>query len=350
MIACGRAFLLYSQAREQDSRIPIEAKRFERKRSCCADEPRALTPRTRHQHDRCKVPYPALPGSPLDGIVQFAPERTLLRISTVAPGLENAIKGRAAFKVKRGVADGARAPSSGATHVQGFIHGVDHALQGRAGRRQGIPAAGRVADRGGHTRARSGRHHGREPDAEPRGAQARHRAVHQDGQEARAGDRRRRLQLHGRGHRLHPPRQEGRRRRGAALHRLLQQADPGGPLSPLQGDQRGGRHSDLRLQRAGAHHRRHPGADHGALRQARACGRRQGCHRQRRARHAAAPRLRQELRPALGRGRHRARLHGARRPRLHLGHLQRGAAAVRRSSRTPASRATGRRRWSCRTG
>ena len=42
-------------------------------------------------------------------------------------------------------------------------------------------------------------------------------------------------------------------------HRLLQQADPGGPLSPLQGDQRGGGHSDLRLQRAGAHHRRHPG-------------------------------------------------------------------------------------------
>ena len=91
-------------------------------------------------------------------------------------------------------------------------------------------------------------------------------------------------------------------------------------------------------------------ADHGALRQARARGRRQGCHRQRRARHAAAPRLRQELHPALGRGRHRARLHGARRPRLHLGHLERGAAAVRRSSRTPASRATGRRRWSCRTG
>ena len=94
--------------------------------------------------------------------------------------------------------------SRNGTHVQGFIHGVDHALQGRSSRRQGIPAAGRVADRGGHTRARSGRHDGREPDAQPRRAQARHRAVHQDGQEARAGDRRRRLQLHGRGDRLSP--------------------------------------------------------------------------------------------------------------------------------------------------
>ena len=33
--------------------------------------------------------------------------------------------------------------------------------------------------------------------------------------------------------------------------------------------------------------------------------------------------------PALGRGRHRARLHGAWRPRLHLGDLERRAAAVR---------------------
>ena len=33
--------------------------------------------------------------------------------------------------------------------------------------------------------------------------------------------------------------------------------------------------------------------------------------------------LRHGLHPALGRGRDRARLHGARRPRLHLGHLQR---------------------------
>ena len=60
----------------------------------------------------------------------------------------------------------------------------------------GIPAAGRVADRRGHARPGAGRHHGREPDAEPRRAQARRRAVHQGRQEARAGDRRRRLQLH----------------------------------------------------------------------------------------------------------------------------------------------------------
>ena len=64
---------------------------------------------------------------------------------------------------------------------------------------------------------------------------------------------------------------------------------------------------------------------------------------------AAAPRLRQGLHPALGRGRHGAGLHGARRPRLHLGHLQRRAAAVRRLPERVPRRATGRRRSSCRT-
>ncbi len=39
-----------------------------------------------------------------------------------------------------------------------------------------------------------------------------------------------------------------------------------------------------------------------------------------------------DFNPAVGRGRHRARLYGAWRPRLHLGHLQRGAAAVLRIS------------------
>ena len=57
----------------------------------------------------------------------------------------------------------------------------------------------------------------------------------------------------------------GRRRR-AAFDRLLQQADAGRPLPPLQGDQRRRRSADHHLQRAGAHHRRHLGGDHGALR------------------------------------------------------------------------------------
>ena len=192
-----------------------------------------------------------------------------VRALSVALGSAKAIKRVVrAFKVtsRRRAAVGSRPDSSGATHVQGFVHGADHAVQGRQGRRGGLPAARRVADRGGHARAGAGRHDRREPDAEPRRAQAGRRAVRRDRQEARAGDRRRRLQLDRRGHRLHPPRQEGRRRRGAALHRLLQQADAGGPLPPLQGDQRRRRHPDHHLQRSGAHDRRHLGRDHGALR------------------------------------------------------------------------------------
>ena len=49
------------------------------------------------------------------------------------------------------------------------------------------------------------------------------------------------------------------------------------------------------------------------------------------------------LQPALRRGRDRARLHGAWRPRLHLGDLERGAAAVRRvPGRLPQGRLRGR--------
>ena len=132
------------------------------------------------------------------------------------------------------------------------------------------------------------------------------------------------------GHQLLAPCQEGRRRRGPARDGLLQQADAGRALSALQGDQRRGRPADLPLQRAGAHHRRHLGGDHGPLRQAQERGRRQGRHRQRRPRHLAAARLRRQVRPALGRGQHRARLHGAWRHGLHLGHVQHRAATVRR--------------------
>ena len=49
------------------------------------------------------------------------------------------------------------------------------------------------------------------------------------------------------------------------------------------------------------------------------------------------------VQPAVRRGRHRARLHGAWRPRLHLGDVERGAAALRRiSGRLPEGRLCGR--------
>src|SRR5579885_373487 len=59
--------------------------------------------------------------------------------------------------------------------------------------------------------------------------------------------------------------------------------------------------------------------------------------RQHGARLAAARRHGRRFQPAFRRGRNRARLHGAWRPRLHLGDLQRRAAAVRRvPGRLPA--------------
>ena len=221
-------------------------------------------------------------------------------------------------------------------------------LQGRPGRRKGIRAPGRVADRGGHARPRAGRHHRRVPHAEPRGAQACRRAVHQGRQEARAGDRRRRLELDGGSDRFLAPRQEGRRRRRAARDGLLQQADPGRPLPALQGDQRRGRPADLPLQRSRAHDRRYLGGDHGALRRAQERRRRQGCYRQRRraspcsgspaARSSSSSRARTARRSASWRT---AAWAASPSPPT-----SRRACAP--TSRMPASRATGRRRASCR--
>ena len=59
--------------------------------------------------------------------------------------------------------------------------------------------------------------------------------------------------------------------------------------------------------------------------------RRQGRDRQHGAGVAAARRDGRGFQPAVGRGRHRARLHGAWRTWLHFGHLQRRAAAVLRN-------------------
>ena len=125
---------------------------------------------------------------------------------------------------------------------------------------------------------------------------------------------------------------------------LLQQADPGRSLQPLQGDQRRHRHPDHHLQHPRTFGGRHVGRDHDAAVRTEEHRRRQGCDRQHGAGIATARGHGRGLQPALGRGRDRARLHGAWRPWLHFGDVERGAAAVLRSSRARACAATTRRR------
>ena len=81
-------------------------------------------------------------------------------------------------------------------------------------------------------------------------AYAGHRALHQYARRPRSGDRRHRLEFH-LGSDYAQPRagaQGGRRRRSARGHALLQQADTGRTVPPLQGDQRRGRYPDHHLQ------------------------------------------------------------------------------------------------------
>ena len=133
-----------------------------------------------------------------------------------------------------------------------------------------------------------------------------------------------------RGGRAVAPRRKGGRRRGADRDALLQQADAGRPLPALQGDQRRDRHSDHHLQHSRPLHRRHVGRDHEAALRMQEHRRGEGRDRQHGARVAAARGDGRGFQPDVGRGHHRARLHGAWRARLHLGDLERGAAAVRR--------------------
>ena len=231
-----------------------------------------------------------------------------------------------------------------------LIHRARHAVQERVRRRESLPRPGRLADRRGHQRAGSGRHHRRKPDAVARGAPRRGRMVRRPGARPRAGRGRRRLELDQGSDRSRPARREGRRRRRARGHALLQQADPGRPLSALQGDQRRHRHSDHHLQHPATLGDRHVGRHHEA---AVTSSRTSPASRmrppmssrvsQQRARHGRG------LQSALRRGCDRAGLHGAWRARLHLGDLERGAAAVRRIPGLPASRTITRARSSCRT-
>ena len=159
-------------------------------------------------------------------------------------------------------------------------------------------------------------------------------------QEARARHRRRRLQLDRGGHRLHAPRQEGRRgrRRCTPPATTTSRRRRGSSATSRRSATRSTCRSSSTTCRCAPSSisRWRPWR---AAAQAEERGRRQGRDRQRRARHPAAARLRQGFRPALGRGRHGARLHGAWRPWLHLRHVQRGAAAVRRlPERVPQGR------------
>ena len=112
-----------------------------------------------------------------------------------------------------------------------------------------------------------------------------------------------------------------------------------GHVPALQGDQRCDRNSDHHLQYSAAFGDRHDRRHHDAAVRAEEHRRRQGCDRQHGARLAAARGAGRGLQPAVGRGRHRARLHGAWRPRLHFRDLQRRAAAVFRISSWPGRRA-----------
>ena len=78
--------------------------------------------------------------------------------------------------------------------------------------------------------------------------------------------------------------------------------------------------------------------------------RREGFHRRHRPAAADPCRLRGGVLPAVGRGRQCPGVPGAWRPRLHLGHRQRGAAAVRRDARRLARRAGRTRPWPCTGG
>ena len=105
-----------------------------------------------------------------------------------------------------------------------------------------------MADRGGNQGAGSGRHHRRVAHPQPQGAHAGGRAVRRNGARPGAGHRRRRVELHPRGHRADPPCQAGRRRCGPLGRALLQQAHPGRPLPALRRHRRGGRSTDRALQ------------------------------------------------------------------------------------------------------
>ena len=167
----------------------------------------------------------------------------------------------------------------------------------------------------------------------------------------RAGDRRRRLELHREAIELDAPRQAGRRRcragrRPTTTSRPRKACTSTSRRWPTPSTSRSCSTTCRRAPAAtcrsttdGAavaaqEHRRHQGRE-----------RRHGARRRR-----SAKRMRPGLHPALGRGCQRPGLHGPGRRRLHLGDRQRRAAALRRLARRLEGAATSTRCSRSRTG
>ncbi len=144
-----------------------------------------------------------------------------------------------------------------------------------SGRRDAAPA-GAAADRWGHQLPGAVRHHGREPDADPRRAPARGRD-HAGGSEGQGpGARGRRRLQHRRGCRTREGSRSAGRRRPPLGDAVLQQAHPGRPVPALQGDRLGRAAAHRRLQRAGPHRRQRRARDAEAARRHREHRRSQG--------------------------------------------------------------------------
>ena len=112
---------------------------------------------------------------------------------------------------------------------------------------------------------------------------------------ARAGDRRRRIEQHGRGDRPDAPCQGSRRRCRAGRDAVLQQADAGRHVPALQGDRRCGRSADHHLQHSAAQRGGHERGDDGAAGEAPEHHRREGCDGEPGASAAHATRVRRRI-------------------------------------------------------
>ncbi len=184
---------------------------------------------------------------------------------------------------------------------------------------------------GRHARSGAGRHDRREPDAVPRRAQAHRRADGRDRQQARARDRRRRLERDERGDRLRRamprrwapmrcswsrPTTTSRRKRASSATSRRSTTLSDIPIFIYNIPGRSVVDMSVETMARCFALKNVVGVKDATANLARASQQRAAMGR--------------ALHHALGRGRDRAGLHGARRPRVHLGHLQRRPAVVRR--------------------
>ena len=148
--------------------------------------------------------------------------------------------------------------------VQRLDHRADHARSGTARstrRRSASSSTGRS------TRARTASCRAARPANRRRSAMTStsgRRALHRGGGRPRAGDRRRRLELHRRGDRADPPRQEGRRRRACWWSRptTTSRRRKGSTAISRRSTTRSTSRSSSTTSRR--ERRRHVGRDHGA--------------------------------------------------------------------------------------